>query len=308
MQKILFEDTIKYSHDMVAYITNISYNVNLSSMLYSFNLPYVITNSQIVKSCFDFNKLINFENCATIETDKYGRRTIYIHPDVQELANAFHISLLSQSIPEYIKNEKVKEEYEMMFIALCAEIHTFILKRNEIINLNDYSYFKIDTTVDEKELRDMLIRIKCILPTKELFFNDYKKPFKTKKKNHIKVSAIYNYQSFKKELKKFALSETEYIDSCEEFKDIEKQEKKLEQIIAQDPTNKMEINKLNNLKIDKRLLTDIFDDLNENKFFNKETLSLICLNIEREIEKEKALNEFIEKILNYNTEPLIIDY
>lgn len=310
--------TIKISDKAIKYNPNLvlnafsDYTANLSSMKYVYNPG---GNTKGIKSplfqfgfCFEIEELI----LKYKENDKYYIDT---HPYIEEIAPIFGYNL--QSIVTLDENfaDKTYRENKKKIYTLIGNIYEFAKNRYlTLTNSLNEDFQKISPIKDNQEefLKILNYFIKT-LPKKELLLNDYyynddnlknHDYIKTPDENHkyiLKTSSIYNYQTLREELIKFVTRENEYYNYFHDRKKIEEvlenTKKKAEehsQVLAMGVGYQQSIKALN---IVLKKYDDIIDYLNSSPFFTRENFAIMCIKIEPFIEKEKAVDNFIDKIL-----------
>lgn len=305
--------TIKTSNKAIKYNPNLvlnafsDYTANLSSMKYVYNPN---GNTKGIKSplfqlgfCLEAEELI----LKYKENNKYY---IDIHPYIEEIAPVFGHDL--QSIVTFDESfaDKTYRENKKKIYTLIGNIYEFVKNRYLTLTNSINEDFQKISSVEENNQEELLKILNYFiktLPKKELSLHDYyyDNELKTPDENHkyiLKTSSIYNYQTLREELIKFVTRENEYYDYFHDRKKVEEvlenTKKKAEehsQLLAMGIGYQQSIKAL---KIVLKKYDDIIDYLNSSPYFTRENFAIMCIKIEPFIEKEKAVDNFIDKIIN----------
>lgn len=299
-QKIHFKNAIKYNQNICYKASNLHY-INLSKM------TYVNTEDLVYPTeCIDFSKLINVDK-AIIKEKNWRNYNIYVHPDLEKLAKAFGYDIMSKDI-WYINPDFQIDEYKEKFQYLCEDIQRFIRKRKYVLKDNQINILKNcdhKNIPEIKKFEEIFVLIKSALLLTPIEINDYvteKNKKKVKRNAHVKT--IYNYQTLQNTLKKFVINKNEFFDPKDicNLLNIEAINLKDKNLKETDAFNAEIENVFIDNCLDEKIKAtyEISDKINTSPVFCKENIAKICIALDEYVAKEKALDEFINKVLNNN--------
>lgn len=297
-QKIHFKNAIKYNQDICYHASNLYY-ITLSRMTYV-NTEDLVSPTETI----DLSKLINIDK-SIIKVKNWRNYNIYVHPDLEKLAKAFGYDIMSKDI-WYINPDFQIEEYKQKFQYLCEDIERFIRKRKYVLKDNQINILKNcghKNIPEIKKFEEIFILIKSVLTLIPIEINDYvTEKNKKRVKRHAHVKTIYNYQSLQNTLKKFVINKSEFFDPNDICNLLNVEATALKN------KNLKEIDgfysEIENVFIDNCLeekikaTYEISDKINTSSVFCKENIAKICIALDEYVAKEKALDEFINKVLN----------
>lgn len=301
MKEYIFSNLTKYNKDCVKNDINyFSHIINLSSMLFTFP----VSKKEKCLEVFDIHSIFNYHEC--VKTDRIGPKKYIgiIHPDILELSKEFGYTLTDYEINNKVINFKsemasIAEVSDIMnnIAYMFKEIIKFIQTRDKIINFKTLGNI---STYDEEFNEELIDILEKIIEREEeatLKFNDifmHAGLYYDKRSYELYTSAVYNYQTLSNLLKKLILSDSEYYTS-KWLKDYEERKEKLEN------TEEKTSHTFNEIKFIKKNIAkenEILDYINNSPVFKKETLAILYVRLEEYVKKEKAIENFVNKILS----------
>ena len=142
----------------------------------------------------------------------------------------------------------------------------------------------------------MIQRLNLTLVENELASNDFVYPFINRTRYIIVTAGIYSYESLQKICRKMVEEKSEYYSYCYNSEVLKELVEEAEENVKIEPSSE-NIETLNNFK--KKIVENnkILDELNSDPLFKKETFALLYVKLEDFVTKEKAINDFLTKIL-----------
>ena len=303
MRKKTFKYALKYNIKHVKEYDE-NYTLNLSSLLYTPNEKQRqdIMNFNYI---FDIKSLINPDD-VIISIGKNNQNGINIyqvitHPYIVELGKAFGYDFsMKETTQEEILFELHENAKDNVYL-LINKIRNFIIERNFLFTYEDISFISDFTDKNNDELLKLLKLINKTFYKKDYEFHDYF-PLKSNKKitEKIPLERIHNYQTLSDFCKKIVLRNKEYYDEHYNYETLISAKKVFEQKFNEtDKYVKRTVYKKHVMKLQREIenIDNIIDEINSSPLFSKETFSYLFILLSNYVEKEKAINNFIEKIL-----------
>ena len=249
-------------------------------------------NHFILKSILDPKNLIGVYN-----KEKYYK--LIVHPDIVTLASVFNIELYDCKCNDFEEIKIIYQDYHAKIYNLIEEVQSFIEKRYNLIankrnsSIREISPFSIN---EDLNIMKMIQRLNLTLVENELASNDFVYPFINRTRYIIVTAGIYSYESLQKICRKMVEEKSEYYSYCYNSEVLKELVEEAEENVKIEPSSE-NIETLNNFK--KKIVENnkILDELNSDPLFKKETFALLYVKLEDFVTKEKAINDFLTKIL-----------
>lgn len=306
MSNVYFEDCLRYDD----YIKRKYNGLNISDLLFANTLRREDLYGKY-NPIFDLNDFINVDELICINpcgTDKYK---VFFHPDVEKLRENFRHPNRTPREYDLKKSAKLIENFKYDLQVLKIEILNFIRERDEVLSFKDISLISPLNKEVNKELQKVLFILQKTLPQKKIVVNDYYFDHAIEKsEKDIKFNYFYNYKAFRDFLKEYCLSDSEFYNKAHGLERAKKQKIELEEELntEEDPIVYAGIEyEIEQCKAYIYEMENRLNFINLSPVFNKETLSLICLKLEKFIERENLIDEFLIKIRDNKLSTLEID-
>ena len=304
MANILFKNSINYTPQIINKNYGTNYTVNLSSLKYSYCPP--ITFTGIPPSAkFDLKSILNEKQLMKIFKKQKEGYILLVHSEIETLAKAFSMDI--STIEFSTANEALEklEEYKNRFYKLIFQVENFVAERKYLVvniptnsSIRKISPYKEDT---DKELCSLIRNLNDTLPEEELSLNDYtldNEGYISFQKNHkVNTCSLYNYQKMQSFFKELVLSENEYYSDFKHKQETEYLRNVLKRMVIEKPEEIELKDKLFYTEEFLNLMYKKIDNINASPLFNKETFAMLYIKLEDFVEKEKAINNFVDKII-----------
>lgn len=274
------------------------YTVNLSSLLYFPNKQQ--QKSSHYRTLFNLNKVLVPEELIVKEDNK-----VTINPDIIKIGKYFDCEFKNKSF----SNE---DSCIIYHIAMCNEvkkltrnIKKFVRQRNRIFTKETIGHISDFTYENNNELLDLIELIGKTIPKEKLKITDYYKFNReiTKSETAFEVNSIYNYQTLHTVCRNIAMQKTEYYGTHYQDEVSKSLRKSFEHALATETSEGIIYATKIGLESVNKIIDEIdttLEKINNSKLFTRENFAMLYIMLEPFVEKEKALDKFIKKILKNN--------
>lgn len=297
MKIVNFNNAINYNEYSIT-----DYNpyqtVNISSLLYSSDLKLPI---KTLSSTFFHLKNILYTGYVITE-EVNNKYVTVVYPAIAELLEKFNFITnepIISDTPEEAKQAEINLKLKIQ--DLFETIKRFIASRELLFSRDSLPAFGY-TSEDEQKILELIMLVNSsFLDIKEYFddFFHYSTGDTEKTEYVLSLNYLYNYKTLKDFFKNLALKNTEYYTFDKEKATVDYRRDKLEMLPFSDITDEEEIALLEKKSKKFKELTTF---INNEPFFTREFFATFSLKLEELIEKENAIDKFVETILNINEE------
>lgn len=295
MTRIDFENAIKYNENSITEYDQI-FTVNLSRCLYSSFKDKPFT--PVLGKSFNIEKIVNSDLCVRVFTN--NRKTIVvIQPEVNEILKAFGHNYKNKIFDDFKEAYGHKKSIEKEIRSTFKRVFTFLADRRNIINGHYFIKTNFLTEEDNNELKLLINSVNEYFDIHPTSFNDYRydqdRITKIQKEEFvINLSYLYDFKSLRNFFKNLALNPNEFYSEEEFIKPFIERKQEIESKPDLNIFEELEIGDIET-RIDS--INSTIDWMNGHQLFRKEIFSLICLSLEKYIEVENIIDNFIMKVL-----------
>lgn len=307
MKKIFFENAFNYKE----FLEKSNNKANISTLLYH-NPNRMLRIDGIYFPLFDLENF--FKNCNLVDYYELpnGKYKILLQPEIKELRDFFEYKYFHDIVDN--KEEAIKTEsvLKKQISEIASKITKFIYLRDQCLSFKDIGEISIYSMNENLEIQKVFALVSKTIRTKIVNINDY---FQNQKEILLGEKAItfkefYSYKDFRKFLKEYCQSEQEYYSDSLVLEQIKIEKENLKNSYLSSTNIQEKANLALKMKtLDKEIeqINQTFNDINASPLFNKEILTMLCLNLETLIKKENIIDRFVELIKNNKTSTIEID-
>lgn len=287
----------KYCKDSIT-----EYDKNFTSNISS-NLFVDLNNtSPLASQIYKFENAVSIPSAINMKRKLNGKYIVSIHPEIKKLGEAFGYDEVFKDYIAKNKNEAIQKDLDFCLDVegLLFTAEKFLTQRYNLIKKADVSEFENYFEDATEELHDIMTIIpdtlsNYVYTSEDLKFDDFYNRLDYDRHSFY-VKKVHNYESLRNFFKELAFSEKEYYENEYMTNQMLTKRDQIKEDLSKDKGNLKLQADLSKCERELKEIFENFDEINAIPLFTKETFAIFAVLLEEYVEKEKAVNNFIEYI------------